>query len=107
MAKPQSTSHHKKAHRVRDELIYDTIIEMVRASPGKAIKPENVARSLREREWQGLLKRIRMFVSKLAIDGYINILRKGDIADPEDFKGVYRIVAADGIGRYVARMPEN
>lgn len=106
MAKPNSDSHYKKARRVRDELIYDTIMDMVLAAPDKAIKPEAVARALREREWQGLLKRIRLFVSKLAIDGYIDIIRKGAIADPEDFKGVYRITSAEKSTAYTPRMPE-
>ena len=106
MAKPQSDSHHTKARRIRDELIYDTIMEMVLDAPEKAIKPEAVARALRESDWQGLLKRIRLFVSKLATDGYINILRKGVVADPEEFKGVYRITSAEKSRAYTPRMPK-
>ncbi|MGB1250971.1 MAG: DUF3253 domain-containing protein [Candidatus Promineifilaceae bacterium] len=107
MTKPQSTSSYvKRPRRISDERVYDTIVEMVRANPEKAIRPEDVARSLRDREWQGLLKRIRLFVAKLASDGYVAIMRKGRIADPDDFKGVYRIVAGENTTAYVARMPQ-
>ncbi len=102
MAKPQPT---KKKWRIRDELIFDTIMEMVNADPEKGVRPQDIAMQIQPDDWQDLLKRVRLFGRQLAHDGYVNIMRKGKVADPDDFRGVYRIQAADGASEYVARMP--
>lgn len=106
MAKPVSTSVHKKKWRIRDEMIYDTIMEMVQVDPEKLVRPEQIAMQIRKDDWQELLKRIRLFVRKLALEGYINIIRKGEIADPDDFKGVYRVTAGPSATGYQPRMPQ-
>lgn len=102
MAKPKTP----KPLRIRDELIYDTIMELVQVDSDKAIRPENVAMAINPENWQSLLKRIRLFARKLAIDGFIDILRKGEMVDPDDFRGVYRLQAGQKATDYLPRMPE-
>lgn len=106
MAKPISTSVHKKKWRIRDEMVYDTIMTLVLAQPDKLVRPEDIAMALRKEQWQELLKRVRLFVRKLALDGYVNIMRKGAVADPDDFKGVYRVTAGPNAASYTQRMPK-
>ena len=103
--KPQSTSAHKKKWRIRDEFIYDTIMRMVLADRAKALRPEDIAMQVRKEDWQDLLKRIRLFARKLATEGYVDIIRKGKIADPDDFRGVYRVRSAENAPPYTPRMP--
>ncbi len=102
MAKPQP----KKKWRIRDELIFDTIMEMVTVAPDKAVRPQDIARAIQPDDWQNLLKRVRLFARQLAYDDYVHIIRKGKVADPDDFRGVYRIQAADGANNYTPRMPK-
>lgn len=102
MAKPKVPKH----LRIRDELIYDTIMELVQVDAERAIRPEDVAMSINPEDWQPLLKRIRLFGRKLALDGYIDILRKGAAVDPDDFRGVYRLRAGARAAEYLPRMPE-
>lgn len=105
MAKPQSTSSRIKKAPIRDELIYDTIMRLVLADPHAQVRPEDVAMALRRDDWQALTARIRLFARKLAHEGYVHILRKGEIADPDDFRGVYRLRATAAAGDYTPRMP--
>lgn len=75
-----------------DERVYETILAMCReAGLDGSVKPEAVAQELLPDHWQTLLKRIRLFASKLAIAGDIVILRKGEPADPTDFKGLIKL----------------
>lgn len=106
MAKPESTSNRKKKWRIRDEFIYDTIMQLVLADREKALRPEDIAMHIRKDDWQGLLKRIRIFVRKLAVEGYIDIIRKGKIADPDDFRGIYRVRSAADAPTYTPRAPQ-
>ena len=106
MKKDRSTSVYKKRRKFPDELIYDTIMEHVQAGAEKGVRPEDIAMSLYKEEWQSLLKRIRIFARKLAHEGYVHILRKGKPADPDDFRGVYRIGSGERVAEYVKRMPE-
>ena len=106
MAKPKSTSSHVKKWRIRDEMIYDGIMELVQINTEKAVRPEDIAMHIYKDDWQSLLKRIRMFARKLAHEGYIEIIRKNAVADPDDFRGVYRVRASATASDYVTRMPE-
>lgn len=82
----------KKKKTIDDALIYDTILEMCyEAGADGSIKPEVIAQALYPEEWQSLLKRIRIFAKKLAQRGDIIILRKGKPADPDDFRGLYKL----------------
>lgn len=101
MAKPQP----KKKWRIRDELIFDTIMQMVNVDAEKAVRPQDIAIMIQPDDWQNLLKRVRLFARQLAHDGYVHIMRKGKIADPDDFRGVYRIQATDDAANYIPRMP--
>ena len=82
----------KRGFRVSDESIVETIIQMCAAEDVDGqVKPEDVAIELHPSDWQSLLKRIRLTARQLAEAGHIHILRKGKPADPNDFKGVYRL----------------
>ena len=82
--------------RVSDEAVFETIIQLCAASwPEETVRPEEIAMTLHEVEWQALTKRIRLAVKQLAEVGHVQILRKGKPAPPDDFKGVYRVRLAD------------
>jgi hypothetical protein len=55
------------------------------------VRPESVAQVILPNHWQTLLKRIRLMSNQLAVAGLLTILRKGEPADPNDFKGVVRL----------------
>lgn len=62
-----------------------------KAGHGTLSAPE-IAHSLRpEGDWHGLLMPIRRAAVALALDGRLVIYRKGKPADPNDFRGVYRL----------------
>lgn len=96
-----------KPRPIRDELIYDTIVALALAQPDKAARPEDVAMQLRRDDWQSLLHRVRLFAVKLAQEGYVEILRKGEPVDPTAFKGVYRIRATAQAVAYLPRAPQD
>jgi hypothetical protein len=82
--------------RVSDAAVFETIIQLCAASwPDETVRPEDIAMTLHEAEWQALTKRIRLAVKQLAEAGHVQILRKGKPAEPDDFKGVYRVRLAD------------
>ena len=82
--------------RISDEAVFEIIIQMCAASwPDESVRPEDIAMTLHEVEWQALTKRIRLAVKQLAEAGLVQILRKGKPAPPDDFKGVYRVQLAD------------
>lgn len=82
----------KKKKKISDELVVETIIQMCTAQgrDGK-VRPEDVAMELYPEEWQSILKRIRLTARQLTEAGHLEILRKGEPVDPNDFKGVYRL----------------
>lgn len=85
-----------RKYRLSDEAVIETIIQMCTAAwPDESVKPEDIAMTLHPQEWQVLTKRIRLAVKQLAEAGLVQILRKGKPADPEDFKGIYRVQIAD------------
>lgn len=82
--------------RISDEAMFETILQLCAASwPDETVRPEEIAMTLHEVEWQALTKRIRLAVKQLAEAGHVQILRKGKPAEPDDFKGVYRVRLAD------------
>ncbi len=82
----------KKPRKVSDDEVRDTLLLMCRnAGLTGSIKPEDVAKAVLPDFWQTLLKRIRLMSRQLAVAGKIVILRKGEPADPDDFKGLYRL----------------
>jgi hypothetical protein len=59
---------------------------------GKTISPTDVALVFEPgANWHLLMTPVRRAAVKLAMEGRIVIYRKGKLADPQDFKGVYRL----------------
>ena len=78
------------------EAIEAAIFELLSALPtGKSVSPEEVARSVDATGWRRELGKVRPVAIGLARAGRLVILRHGKPADPDDFKGVYRLRAAD------------
>ncbi|MDG2530125.1 DUF3253 domain-containing protein [Caulobacter endophyticus] len=72
--------------------IQDTILSQLAAVPaGKSIDPMSVAKALQPERWQRLLGHIRTDAVELAKQGKIVILRHNKPADPDKFRGVYRL----------------
>ncbi|MCA9928501.1 MAG: DUF3253 domain-containing protein [Anaerolineales bacterium] len=78
--------------RVSDEAVVETILQLCAAADvDDLVRPEDVAMTLVTEDWQWLLKRVRLTARQLAEVGLIDIVRKGERVDPDDFKGVYRL----------------
>ncbi len=61
---------------------------------GKSLCPTEIARALEGSDtarWSGLMPAIRRLAVDMAKGGQVVILRKGKTADPDDFRGVYRL----------------
>ena len=73
--------------------VESAIFELLGAklAPGKSVSPEEVARAVDPEGWRRLLGHVRAVARGLARQGKLVILRHGKPADPEDFKGVYRL----------------
>lgn len=86
----------KKKKKISDEAVVETILQMCAAEgrEGK-VRPEDVAMELAAEDWQSLLNRIRLTARQLTEAGHLEILRKGEPVDPNDFKGVYRLRIAE------------
>lgn len=66
--------------------------------PGKTASSEEVARAASPERWRKLTGHVRNTARGMARQGRIVITRHGKPADPETFKGVYRLrlpLAAD------------
>ena len=61
------------------------------APPGKSIDPADVAKTLQPERWQRALPQVRAVAVGLARAGRLTILRHGKPADPDTFKGVWRM----------------
>ena len=60
-------------------------------APGKSVGPEQVARAMDPEGWRRALPRVRAEAVGLARLGKLVITRHGKPADPNTFKGVYRL----------------
>ncbi|MGZ3403961.1 MAG: DUF3253 domain-containing protein [Phenylobacterium sp.] len=69
--------------------VFDLLNDKV--APGKSISPEEVARAMDPEGWRRLLGHVRAVARGLARQGKLVILRHNKPADPDDFKGVYRL----------------
>lgn len=77
--------------------IEDAILSALAAAPpGKSIDPAEVAKALQPERWQRLLPQIRATAVGLARAGRVVITRHGKPADPDTFKGVWRIRLPEG-----------
>jgi hypothetical protein len=59
--------------------------------PGKSVSPEQVARAADAEGWRRLLPQVRAVAVGLARRQKLVITRHGKPADPDSFKGVYRL----------------
>lgn len=76
--------------------VEDAILTLLAAAPeGKSIDPANVAKSLDPEGWRRQLGRVRNEAIGMARQGRLVILRHGKPADPDTFKGVYRLARPD------------
>lgn len=64
---------------------------LARAGSGTLSPPEIAHLLAPEGDWHALLMPIRRAAVKLALAGRLVIYRKGKPADPNDFRGVYRL----------------
>jgi hypothetical protein len=62
---------------------------------GKSISPEDVARAVEPEGWRRQLSHVRGTAVGLAREGRLVITRHGKPADPDDFKGVWRMRLPD------------
>ncbi len=68
------------------------ILEVLsKLAPGKSASSEEVARAADPEGWRRLTGHVRNTARGLARQGKIVITRHGKPADPENFKGVYRL----------------
>jgi hypothetical protein len=83
-----------------DRALEDVILRLVdERGPDSSICPSDAARgavSGTGLAWHTLLLPVRRAAVRLALQGHVVILRKGKPADPQTFRGVYRIALADG-----------
>jgi hypothetical protein len=66
-----------------------------KVAPGKSVSPEEVARAADPEGWRRTLGHVRAVARGLARQGKLVILRHNKPADPDDFKGVYRLRLPD------------
>ena len=71
--------------------IEDAIFETLAAKPGKSISPEDIAKALDPEAWRRQLGHVRSTAIGLARAGKLVILRHNKPADPDTFKGVWRM----------------
>jgi hypothetical protein len=72
------------------------ILDMLaKLPPGKTVSPEEVARAVDPEGWRRLLGHVRATARGLARQNRLVITRHGKPADPDKFKGVYRLRAPD------------
>lgn len=72
--------------------IEDAIFELLeKREPGKSICPSEAAKATDPENWNRLMGQVRSTAVGLARAGRLVITRKGKPADPDTFKGVYRL----------------
>lgn len=67
--------------------------QIAAAGPGKSIDPMNVAKAAQPEGWQRILPRVKSEAVMLAKQGKLVILRHNKPANPDDFRGVWRMRA--------------
>jgi len=75
-----------------ETVIFDLL---AKAPAGKSIAPEDVARALDAEGWRRMLGRVRGTAVGLARQGRVVILRHNKPADPDTFRGVWRMRLPD------------
>jgi hypothetical protein len=69
----------------------DSILDVLSRGAGTLSAPEIAHAITPEGDWHALLMPIRRAAVQLALAGRLVIYRKGKPADPNDFRGVYRL----------------
>lgn len=78
------------------DVVEAAIFDLLAKLPaGKSVSPEEVARAVDAEGWRRTLGRVRGTAVGLARAGRLVITRHGKPADPDDFKGVYRLRLPD------------
>jgi len=68
------------------------IFDLLAKTPaGKSISPEDVAKAINAEGWRRELGKVRAVAIGLARIGKVTILRHNKPADPDTFKGVWRM----------------
>ena len=76
--------------------IEDTLFALLaELPPGKSVAPDTVAKAIDAESWRRLLPQVRSTAVGLARQGKLVITRHGKPADPDSFKGVYRLRLLD------------
>lgn len=72
--------------------IEETIFKLLAdVGPGKSLAPETVARTVDAENWRRILPQVRAAAVGLARQERLVILRHNQPADPDTFKGVWRM----------------
>ena len=70
----------------------EAILDALTRNGAGTLSPPEIAHVIEpEGDWHALLMPIRRAAVTLALDGRLVIYRKGKPADPNDFRGVYRL----------------
>jgi hypothetical protein len=70
----------------------ESIVEVLLQAGSRTLSAPEIAHAIApEGDWHGLLMPIRSAAVALAQAGHLVIYRKGKAADPDDFRGVYRL----------------
>ena len=70
----------------------ESIVEVLLQAGARTLSAPEIAHAIApEGDWHGLLMPIRSAAVALAQAGRLVIYRKGKAADPDDFRGVYRL----------------
>lgn len=85
-----------------EEPLAEAILELLaNRAPGATICPGEVARSVsgaESDEWRKLLPPVRQSARSLAREGKVEFTQRGEVVDPEQFKGPVRIRLKSVIG---------
>ncbi len=74
------------------QAVEDAIFDLLgKVAPGKSVSPEDVAKAVDPAAWRRELAKVRPVAVGLARAGRLVILRHNKPADPEKFKGVWRM----------------
>jgi len=89
MINSDSTQH--EAAPLRGRALEDAILDVLSRAGAKTLGAPEIAQAVARDDWHPLLGPIRTSAIALARAGRVVIYRKGKPADPDDFRGVYRL----------------
>lgn len=81
----------REAAPLRGPALEDTILDVLARAGAKTLSAPEIAQTVARDDWHPLLGPIRHSAIELARAGRVVIYRKGKPADPDDFRGVYRL----------------